>query len=540
MTRLSATLSAVRCRIGFELRRAHADERGTISMMTLVILFIFTILLGMIMNVGREVDDKIRLQNAADAGTYSAGVVLARGMNALAFTNHLEAELFAMTAYFREGRDRNAEKFVPEILAAWSKIAPMFNRATGIPEFQALGPAISAKVPLEQEVVLRFSELTAKKSQIMLPALESILGQPGQNGDPQSHLIPVFQRAVVQATPIAAQLTMNEIASRHCAAQRGARSRPLGGVLWRTRVMAAGEQYEDDPLQRTIPAIDPASNSPDARRLGGGSSLNAYQTLAIGGRRELAQHYLESWISDPMYDLGPFEREGGYSFDGSQYTLDPMNGGGRISAKMSQFIGLWRIFTCGQLNELLNFEYPTTNLPHMVRFSSGGQLPGQMTPGSQDLQQLIETDYSFVGVVYWPQLAQTFPKYFKNRIGGDSMAFTQINIVVPARRYRYPWKLPRASGSSYSFSGGRVTMNAIYDVDHVDGWPARGDFLHDTPSSEPWDLFNQNWLVQVTPATNNQLPAILQTQPPSSLVPGASLPNLQGLTQRDLFLINSH
>ena len=48
-----------------------------------------TMLLGMVMNVGRDVDAKIRLQNTADAVALSGGTVMARGLNVLAFTNHL-------------------------------------------------------------------------------------------------------------------------------------------------------------------------------------------------------------------------------------------------------------------------------------------------------------------------------------------------------------------------------------------------------------------------------------------------------------------
>ena len=60
----------------------------------------------MVMNVGRHVDGKLRMQNAADSAAYSGGVVLARGMNTLAFTNHLLCDVFAVTAILREARDR--------------------------------------------------------------------------------------------------------------------------------------------------------------------------------------------------------------------------------------------------------------------------------------------------------------------------------------------------------------------------------------------------------------------------------------------------
>ena len=40
-------------------------------------------------------------------------------------------------------------------------------------------------------------------------------------------------------------------------------------------------------------------------------------------------------------------------------------------ARMSQFGGLWRAFTCGQLATLLNDEYATRNLPQMIRQPAG-------------------------------------------------------------------------------------------------------------------------------------------------------------------------
>ena len=47
----------------------------------LIVLMVLAMLLGMVMNVGRQIDGKIRMQNTADAATYSGGVVLARGFD---------------------------------------------------------------------------------------------------------------------------------------------------------------------------------------------------------------------------------------------------------------------------------------------------------------------------------------------------------------------------------------------------------------------------------------------------------------------------
>ena len=130
----------------------HADERGSMSIVSVFAVLFLAMLLGMVMNVGRHVDGKLRMQNAADAAAYSGGVVLARGMNTLAFTNNLLCDVFAVTAFLREARDQNSASYTPKILAAWSKVAPVFS-SSGFPKFTALGSAIQQKVPLEQQMV---------------------------------------------------------------------------------------------------------------------------------------------------------------------------------------------------------------------------------------------------------------------------------------------------------------------------------------------------------------------------------------------------
>src|SRR4030042_6819922 len=92
-------------------QRLHRDERGVISILTVFAVLILTVLLGMVMNVGRQIDGKIRMQNAADATAYSGAVILARGMTTLAFTNHLLCDVFALTAFMREAHDRHSDKY---------------------------------------------------------------------------------------------------------------------------------------------------------------------------------------------------------------------------------------------------------------------------------------------------------------------------------------------------------------------------------------------------------------------------------------------
>ena len=58
---------------------ASRDERGSISIVSVFAVLFLAMLLGMVMNVGRHVDGKLRMQNAADAAAYSGGVVLGAG-----------------------------------------------------------------------------------------------------------------------------------------------------------------------------------------------------------------------------------------------------------------------------------------------------------------------------------------------------------------------------------------------------------------------------------------------------------------------------
>lgn len=488
------------------LFRLHSDTRGTVSIFTVLVMLAFTMLLGLLMNAGQQIDDKLRMQNAVDAATYSGGVSVARGMNAIAFTNHLLSEVFALTAYMREGRDRNAERMVPEVLDAWEQVGSIFSRSS-FRKFSQMGSAIMAKVPMERTLVERFGELTAIKSQVTLPVLEYILGYPEapppngqldplpQNQSPSAtHLIPQFQRAVVRTIPMTAQLTMMEIARRHLPAQpNSGRLNPVLGILWRTRVAPVGSTDETDPYQRTLPGLDPAHEGPDASLILP-NDLSAFQEIARRRRDELAYHYLDAWISDDNFDLGPFEREAFHE-------------GGKVSAKMSQFINIWRVLTCGQLSYLLNVQFPNTNLPHVLR-----------DLGDPD----VELDYHLVGVCYWEPRRQMFPGLYRPSMS-TSMTFSEVELFIPTPRYICcPWAIARPI-----FHEG-VFLGWAYE-NFTDNW------------DREWSLFNQNWMVRLVPTRALNLPEILQT-PPSMLDQSIQvrLPDLRGLDPLNLQWINYH
>jgi hypothetical protein len=352
----------------------HSDERGSISFATVFAMLLLTMLLGMVINVGRQVDNKVKLQNAADATTYSGGVVLARGMNTLAFTNHMLCEVMALTAFFREARDRHAEPLVPEILAAWDEIGPILADS-GFEKFDRLGRAIPQKTPLEQRMVTTYSEWMAASSEVCLPVCEAILNE---------EMIPVFQREVVLATPEMAQAAAAEIADRHTGnpSPRDQLRGRVTGVFWRTIVDPVGGASEG--LQGTLPAVDPVADP-------------SYQSTVRSRRDQLARHYLNQW-NNVM--LRPFDTQ----------------------AKMSQFGSLWRGFTCGQLNEVTN-ENAARNFPHAIRRDS-------LANG----QPSLEENYIFVGVVYRKKLEAAAASVFSDSLAMDNQAFAQGMLFCPRRR----------------------------------------------------------------------------------------------------------
>jgi hypothetical protein len=437
------------------LIRLHRDQRGSISFATVFALLLLTMLLGMVINTGRQIDSKVKLQNAADASAYSGGVVVARGMNSLAFTNHMICEVLALTAFFREGRDRHAEPLIPEILAAWDRIGPVLEES-GFEKFERLGRAIPGKTPLEQEMVRSYSEWMAASSEIVLPVFEAILNE---------EMIPLFQRDVVLATPLLAQTAAADVSDRHTG-NPSPRDLPRGrvvGVFWRTIVDPVGGMSED--FRSTLPAVDPQINP-------------SYAGQARRERDNLTRHYLRLWNNVMMR---PFDTE----------------------AKMSQFGSLWRSFTCGQLDKLLD-EHSTRNLPHMLRRFEGGN----------GTNAGLELDYMFVGVAYRARVIPAAPNLFTDSLAADNQAYAQGMLFVPRPRIVATW---------------------------IDQQGRLRAIPHNVPRH--WDLWNQNWSFQLVPATAAGVGPILSTQPLtpySAGVQNLQLPNLGSASPADLRRVTSH
>jgi hypothetical protein len=447
-------------------------------------MLLLVLLLGYVMNVGRQVDSKIRMQNAADAAAFSGGLMLARGMNVLAFTNHLMCDVFALTAFMREAYYRNSyEYFRPDspytqdqtILGAWDKAGELLSRAP-LPKFRLLGQAIRLKVPLEQELVNAYSAWAYTASVQILPTLEMILAE---------ELIPQYQRAAVVVFPELAQVAAREMARLNSAA--GGREAIMEAVLWRTDVEPVGGAIEW--VDRTLPVVDPLENP-------------QFFSDARTEREELARHYLRYWNS---VSLRFFDRE----------------------AKMCQFARLWRSFTCGYLDSLLNAEYPDRNLPMLLRPGSGSRLE-------------LENDYTFVAVVYRPRLPELASSVFRNPLGSDSIAYAAVRLFVPERRLVW-W---RTSDGREELGGVPGDFIIIDPEEPPSGppQPGRWEVRREPGALSVWNLFNQRWWAQLVPATCDSLAAILQAPPPLTQGWAGQFqpPYWPGVDTRDLLHLSTH
>ena len=469
--RVSVAAIVARC------RHLHRDEGGAISMISVFAILLLTMLLGMVMNVGRHVDQKVKMQNAADASAMAGGLVMARSMNTLAFTNHLLCDVFALTAYMREARDRTAESMVPDVLAAWDRAGQIFT-GSQFQKFATLGRSIQAKTKLEQRMVTTFGEWASASSEMILPVLEEILSK---------ELIPEFQRALVKSTPQLVQLAASEVAKQHgeCTSPR----LDLQAEMWRTLVDPVGGMSED--ALRTVPVVDPVLNEDSAAD---GSDF----AIAVEQRRRLAHHYLNDWNNRSME-----------AFD--------------HHAKMSRFSSMWRGFTCGQLEKLLNVEYPDRNLLHVIR---------TRVDEMADTTAALDQEFTFVGVVYGPHVREVSPGLFRNPVKANAVAFAQVMVFIPRPRlvrvwYRNDEPKPQQRGPlSVELGGvpGQDVNLPLGPAPPPPRQPAADDPEWDwsvvrehTPTH--WNLLNQYWTVKLVPATTLNIAAILQGQPPSSESP---------------------
>lgn len=468
------------------MRRHPRAKRGMISLVTVFAVLLLAMLLALVINVGRQLDARSRQNHAADAAALSSGAVLARGMNGVAFMNHLLCDTLALTAFLREARDQNARSLTPEILAAWTRVGDVFSKAR-LPKLQALGRAIHEKVKAEQLAIDRHRDWARAVAAVALPTLERILAE---------ELIPNYQRELIRTTPTLAQAAAQVIATRHDSSSNGPPA--LSAVLWRTCVDPVGGASET--IRSTIPAVDPFHDS--------GPYAEHYKDAAKESRALFARKYLDAWNSA---SLAIFDHQ----------------------CKMSNYGALWRGFTSGQLDRLLETEHRLTNMPHLLR--------SDFQPIT-DVNRYIERDYSFIAVVGRTPVKPILPGLFPESLDTDPTSVTQIELFIPKRRL--VWSSPRRPEPPERF-GGRDAVGVVGDFVPFPGAPdpfetpppaPQGAVVRDNAPIH-WDLWNQHWTVRLVPA---RAPSIVEIMSKSAPIKGgvaARPPRLTPLGRRDLELL---
>jgi hypothetical protein len=95
------------------------SEDGTMAQVTIIVVMGFTILVGLVGNVGLIVQKKVAVQNAADSVAYSTALWEARSMNAVTAINHLMGEVTAICVLHEalggpeldEGKEQKSDEF---------------------------------------------------------------------------------------------------------------------------------------------------------------------------------------------------------------------------------------------------------------------------------------------------------------------------------------------------------------------------------------------------------------------------------------------
>ena len=300
---------------------------------------------------------------------------------------------------------------------------------------------------------------------------------------------------------------------------------------------------EITPQNRTLPVVDPDPNELDYQQV---DHAEEYLRHALQQRRDISKRYLNDWNFDRLALF-------------------------RIGAKMSSFYPLWRTATCGQLEKLLNQDYPLTNLPLVMRRTDDGrEMQGIINQAEGldptrrlsiindfdhpmlmdnmrslvDLNNYIDRNFHFVGVVTRQHRPETGPGVFHNLLAAqsDAQTFSQVMLFIPRPRKVLGDRSARGNGvvslggtlgytaevgmgASPGASGRPV--NIFDEIWFVEGWPTN------------MDLFNQNWMVQLVPATTKNMPQILTANPGGSMS-AFRMPNYANLPSRTLKQVSHH
>ena len=468
------------CWNGFSFRRIHRDENGAMSILAVFAMLSLAILLGMVMNSSVQVDGKIRMQNAADAAAYSGALTITRGMNTIAFTNHLLCEVFSLTSILREGREQNEKAYIPKILAAWKQVATQLSDSN-FEEFTNLSTAIEAKLPQEQSVADTYLGWIGAVSELQLPIFEEVLS---------GELIPNFQRNVLQYYPDIAQAAADQAAYHNGTPDHDRGT--IHAALWRT----SGELV----AYPMLPVVDPTMDA-------------SYLSPAQMQRNIWAKRCLNQWNDAMMVFFGRYAKMG--QFGGTYQSRN----------------GLWRGFTCGQLTKLLS-EHERRNLPMQI-------LALPVTPPEK--QAYLDTYLTFVGTAYWGKPTAFAPKLLKNPIASNSnvlVTYAQARVFVPSPHLIYSGSTTSGTATVSDPLGLGGVPGELSSINLSSSTTTTGGGVIVVYQSVPidWTLFNQHWTCQLVPTNAHALATILQTSPPSV---SGELPSL-GLSSEEILDVSPH
>ncbi|MBM4076541.1 MAG: hypothetical protein FJ267_13000 [Planctomycetes bacterium] len=307
--------------------------------------------------------------------------------------------------------------------------------------------------------------------------------------------------------------------------------------------------------------------------------VTCYECISRTQREQLATHYLEDWIRHWMSPYFEYPDVVSGGVNGDAFPSGSFDSGGMpqqygaISAKMSNLINLWRVFTCANLRKLLNDEYPFTNLPFVLRNpptfpdtcvdpSNQGLSAARPCPRPSPLTPaVLERDYQFVSQVYWPHQRPMFPNLFRNPLERDSQnyatAFAQASIFLPRAKFQCcPWgyevpcsaeggiccliRYDNSPGSWNSFTLSNTdpsVIQTIIDDEHTFSFDARWERFGQ------WNSFNQNWTTKLVPATSSSIPSILSQHPSNYLngyLQNYQVPRVAQMTPTQFQIVNGH
>jgi hypothetical protein len=471
--------------------RLHRNEQGVMSIFAVFSVLVFTMLLGMVMNVGRHADVKIRMQNAADAAAYSGGITLARAMNTLAFTNHLLCEVFALTAFYQEAQPSSGAQqsdtapLANQILAEWTKIAQVLSSAsanatmaTGAgagTSYQQLGTIAAQKEQLEAALVTGYDSFINATSPLVLPTFEEILGiQPQGAGQNQGGGQGQGGGATQNGGPIqggggggGGNPTPDQSGGQG-GGQGGGGGQPQGVSFVGPYLITQFQQA----LITTYPLIAQAAVSDVATRDAKGASGEGYGALWNGSGVLVVDAASTTLpVVDPSTPSGS-----GYLKDaqnqrqyyahihldaqtyGWNYRSLGFFGNHRTSgyATLSQYYNIYRTFDCGYLEQLLT-QCSNANLPMMFPYKGYNNQYLDLTQGAanpQAVNSYLDQHFNFVAVVYWNQMPEMMSHWlrswhdssnyngtlYRNAAASDAMAYAQVQVYVPQLRFRwYQW-----------------------------------------------------------------------------------------------------